>query len=239
MPSTTARLAPVPLGRRTAALATITASITTVQQAVLLITAFARRGCIAVSIVSLVLAATVELRLDGRRVNAIFMQTLTNGGCQLHVSLRALGAEVEVDSDVEGGDELGVGELPDMEVVAGLDTGQVLDIIADVVDFNAVRHGLEENAGCGFAERDGRAENDDCDNKRNGRVEVEAAREFREPDNQCCCDDTNVAEGIAHDVEEDALHVEIAVRVTMSSTGSALARFRVVVFGVVDGLSRD
>ena len=106
-----------------------------------------------------------------------------------------------------------------MEVVAADDTWKVFDIGLDVVHVDAERHCLEKDATSSLAERDGGGEDDGCDYERDGGVEVEATGEFGEPDYERGGDYTNVAERIAHDVKEDAFHVQVAVRVTVTFTG--------------------
>lgn len=171
-------------------------------------------------------------------MDAVLVKTLANRGSLLHVSLRSVTLEVVVDADVKTGNELGVAELPDVEVVNTLNTRKVLDVVANIVHFNAVGNSLEENAGCGLAERNGRAKDDDCNDERNGRIEVVAASELALPDDDGCDNDTNVSKSVSHDVQEDSLHVEITVRVTATTT-SAFSRLAMLVLGVVDGLAWD
>lgn len=156
------------------------------------------------------------------------MKTLANCGGLLHVALRAVSLKVVVDADMKTGDELGVAELPDVEVVDALDTGEILNVVADIVHLDTVRDGLKENARCGLAERNSRTKDDDGNDKRNGRVEVVAAGELALPDDDGSDNDTNVSKSIAHDVQEDSLHVEIAVRVTATAT-AALSGLAVLV----------
>jgi len=77
---------------------------------------------------------TAELWLDGRRMNAILMETFTDLSSKTHISLRPFALEFERDLHVQRGNELGVGELPDMEMVAGDDVGEVGDILLDVIN---------------------------------------------------------------------------------------------------------
>lgn len=107
-------------------------------------------------------------------MDPVLMQAAPHRARKLHVPRRALALEIVLDLDVQGSDELGVAELPDVEVVAAQDAGEEADVFLDVVDGEPGGYGLEEDAGGGFAERDGGAEDDDGDDEGDGGVGVEA-----------------------------------------------------------------
>lgn len=119
-------------------------------------------------------------------------------------------------------------------MVYALDSREIFNVLADIVDFDAVGDRLEEDARGGFAEGNGGAEDDDGDDEGDGGIEVIASGEIGEPDDEGGDDDSNVAEGVAHDVEEDSLHVKVIVGVTATTTAT-LSGFAVVVLGVVNG----
>lgn len=107
---------------------------------------------------------------------------------------------------MQAGDDLGVGELPDVDVVAGDDAGDVLDVFFDVVDVEVVGGSLEEDlGGCG-GEGDGGAEDDDGDEEGDRWVSVEAVRGVGEPDYERGDNDADVAESVADDVEYHGTH---------------------------------
>ncbi|GKT64693.1 hypothetical protein ColTof3_12032 [Colletotrichum tofieldiae] len=183
-----------------------------------------------------VLVVAAELGLDGGRVDAVGVEALAGALGELHVLLAALGGDGEVDVDVQGGDDLGVGELPDVDVVAAEDAGQVLDILADLLEVNVVGGGLEENLGGRLGEGNGRLENDEGDEQGDGGVGVEAAGPVGQPDDEGSDDDTDVAESVADDVENHGIHSHVAVVVAVAAS-RLLALLVVVVLVVEAGLA--
>ncbi|KAL8960634.1 MAG: hypothetical protein Q9183_005430 [Haloplaca sp. 2 TL-2023] len=140
------------------------------------------------------------------------MQTAPNRPRQVHIPrLPASFLEVEFHLDMQGSDFFRVAQLPHVQVVAADDAREVLDIGLDIVDGDARRDGLEEDAGSGLAEGDSGGEDDDSDDEGDAGVDVVAPGPGGEPDDEGGADDADVAQGVAHDVEEDAAHVEVAV----------------------------
>ena len=162
----------------------------------------------------IVLGVEAELGLDGGRVDAVGVQAAADSERELHVTSGSLTLEVEFDLDVQAADELSVAELPDMDVVARHDAGEIFDIGLDVVNADAGRNGLEEDARCGLAEGNGGCKDDGSDDERDGRVHVETPAVVGEPDEECSGDNADVSESIAQNVKEDTAHVEITVAVT-------------------------
>ena len=181
-----------------------------------------------------VLRVEAELGLDGGGVDAIGVQAAADSECELHVASRALTLEVKLDLDVQAADKLGVAELPDVDVVARHDAGEVFDIGLDVVNANTSGNCLEEDARCGFAEGDGGCQDDGSDDERNGRVHVETPAVVGEPNKECGGDNADIAESVAQNVKEDTAHVEVAVVVT---TLGLLLGLSVSVLLVVDRLA--
>ena len=161
-----------------------------------------------------VLRVEAELGLDGGGVDAIGVQAAADSEREFHVASRALTLEVELDLDVQAADEFGVAELPDVDVVARDNAGEIFNVGLDVVNANACGNSLEKDAGGGLAERDGGCEDDGGDDKRNHRVHVEAPAVVGEPDEECSGDNADVSESIAQNMKEDTAHVEITVAVT-------------------------
>ncbi|GKT41798.1 uncharacterized protein ColSpa_01978 [Colletotrichum spaethianum] len=185
---------------------------------------------------AVVLVVAAELGLNGGCVNAVGVEALAGALGELHVLLTALGGDGEVDVDVQGGDDLGVGELPDVDVVAAEDTGQVLDVLADLLEVNVVRGGLEENLGSRLGEGNSGLENNESDEQRDGGIGVEAAGPVGQPDDEGSDDDTNVAESVADDVKNHGVHSHIAVVVAVAAS-RLLALLVVVVLVVKAGLA--
>lgn len=163
------------------------------------------------------------------------VQTLPYLPGKMHVACRAGAFDVAVDLNVEAGDDFGVAELPDVEVVTAEDAGEFFDIGFDVVDVKADGDGLEENTAGGFTERDGAGEDDDGDEEGDARVDVVAPAVGGEPDKERAGDDADVAECIAHDMQEDSSHVKISVgmSVTFASFSSRPCMIMIDVPGVV------
>lgn len=165
-----------------------------------------------------------ELRLNGRGVDAVRMEAFANCTRKLHVARRSLTLEIIIDLHMQRGNQLGVTELPHMEMVATDDAREVENVALDVFDIDAGRRSLEQDTRSSLAERNGRAEDDHSDDQRNERIGVETPREVRKPDDESGSDHTNVSESITHHMEEYSAHVEISVRVTMAMA-TALAGF--------------
>ena len=83
-----------------------------------------------------------ELGLDRGAVDAVGMETLARPLREPHVLLAALFRDGEGYLDVHGRDDFGVGELPDVNVVAAQYAGEVLDILPDIVEVDVFGRGL-------------------------------------------------------------------------------------------------
>jgi hypothetical protein len=103
-------------------------------------------------------------------------------------------------------------------------------------------HGLKKDTRGGFAKRNGRRKNNECDDEGNARVDVKAPFVVRQPDNKGGNDHTNVSEGVSHNMEEDTPHVEV-VTVTLLMVLrlglSMVVRFVDIFIAVVVDLSRS
>jgi hypothetical protein len=160
-----------------------------------------------------VLGVEAELGLDSRGVDAVGVQAAADSERELHVTSGSLTLEVEFDLDVQAADELGVAELPDVDVVARHDAREIFNIGLDVVHADAGGDCLKENARCGLAEGNGGCEDDGSDNERDGRVHVETPAVVSEPDEERSGDNADISESIAQNVKEDTAHVEVTVAV--------------------------
>lgn len=160
-----------------------------------------------------------EFGLDGGRVHSVFVKAIADGTSKLHVSCGTFALEIKVDLDVQAGDKLGVAQLPDVDVMAADDAWQHLNVSLNVINVQTQRDSLQEDTGGGLAERNGRTKDDDGDDERNGRISVETPRVVGKPDEKRSCNNTNVSEGISHDMEEDAAHVEVPMRMPVATLG--------------------
>ncbi len=159
----------------------------------------------------LVVLIEAELGLDGGAVDTELVKAVAGTLGELHVLFAAVCVDGELNLEVHAGDNLGVGELPDVNVVAADDAGQPLDVLSDVLDTNVLGGGLEQNARSGKGKRDRRLENNHGDEKRDGGISIELARPIGEPDDQSSDDDADIAEGIAEDVEHHGVHTHVSM----------------------------
>jgi hypothetical protein len=166
-------------------------------------------------------------------VNSIRVQAAPNLSREMHVAGRPGTFNLAVDFDVQTSHKFRVAELPDVEVVGFNDPRKRFNICGDLIDGHAHGDCLQENATGGSAKRYGAAQDDDGDDKRDGRVEVVASRECGEPNQQRSHYDANVSQGIAHDMEEDSSHVKVAVRVAVSAMTVTTVRVAVFVVMIV------
>jgi hypothetical protein len=156
-------------------------------------------------------AVGAKLGLDRRRMDAVGVQALTRHAGELHVSLAVGLRDVEGELHVHRRDDLGVGQLPDVHVMAAHDARERLNVLADLVEVDVFGRGLEEDLGCRHGERDARVENDEGDEERDDRVGVVLARPVGEPDDQSGNNDAHVAQRVAEDVQDHGVHAHVAV----------------------------
>ena len=91
---------------------------------------------------------------------------------KFHVACRALALEVKVNLDMERGNELGIRKLPNVQVMTRDDTVEIADVVGDVINRHVLRNSLEQDAGRGLAEGQGREKDDHGDEQRDGRISI-------------------------------------------------------------------
>lgn len=176
-----------------------------------------------------VLLVEAELGLNGGAVDAEAMETLPGPTSQLHVLLTTMRIDGERNLDMHAGDELGVGELPDVNVMAGNNTRECLDVLANLGNADMLRGGLEKDS-CGTAcERNASLENDGGNEQRDSGIGIILSRPVGKPDNQSGSHNTNVAKHIADDVKNHGVHTHVIVTVAMTALLARLLRQCVVV----------
>lgn len=176
-----------------------------------------------------VLLVEAELRLDGGAVDAEAVETLPGPTSQLHVLLTTMRVDGERDLDMHAGDELRVGELPDVNVMAGNNTGECLDILTNLGNADVLRGSLEQDS-CGTArERNASLENDGGDEQRDSGIGIHLSGPVGKPDDQSGSHNTNVAEHIADDVKNHGVHTHVVVTVAMAALLAGLLGQSVVV----------
>lgn len=184
----------------------------------------------------LVLLVEAELGLDGGTVDAESVKTLSCSASQFHVLLATMGVDGERNLEMHAGNELGIRELPDVDVMASDDTGECLDILSDFLNADILRSSLEKNACGGEGQGDRGLENNHGDEQRDGRIGIELSRPVSEPDDESRDHDANVSESVADDVQNHGIHTHIAVTVTVASLLSGLLWQSVVVTIVNAGI---
>lgn len=86
-----------------------------------------------------------KLGLNSGTVNTIAMKTFPSAPGQLHVLLSAVCVNREGDLEMHAGDNLCIGELPDVDMMAADDSGKLFNILADFRDTDVFRSGLEQD----------------------------------------------------------------------------------------------
>lgn len=176
-----------------------------------------------------VLLVEAELGLDGGAVDAEAVEALPGSASQLHVLLTTMRVDGERDLDMHAGDELCVGELPDVNVMAGNNTGECLNILANLGNADVLRGSLEQDS-CGTAcERNASLENDGGDEQRDSGIGIHLSRPVGKPDDQSGSHNTNVAEHITDDVKNHGVHTHVVVTVAMAALLAGLLGQSVVV----------
>lgn len=128
--------------RRAAAL--LRTVIHALQQARILGRASDRRRSVELLACLVVTVALIEAKfgLYGGAVDAVCMQTLSHALGEDHVLLAAGLGNRERDLDVQGCDNLGVRELPDVHMMTGDDARQRLYVLANVCQIDILGCGL-------------------------------------------------------------------------------------------------
>lgn len=179
-----------------------------------------------------------KLGLDGRRVDSVGMQALSYLPSKAHVPLRALALDLSVDLDMDRSNDLGVTQLPDVEMMRTDYSGKSLDVLLDVIDTHPGRHGLEKDTRSGLTEGNGRGENDDSDHQRNARIHVESPVVIGQPNDQGRGDHADISKSITHDMQENTPHVQImTMTVFIGFLGlglSVVVRFVKVIISMMD-----
>jgi hypothetical protein len=103
-----------------------------------------------------------------------------------------------------------------VDVVAGDDTGESLDVLSDFGDANMLRGSLQKNARSAPGERNASLEDNGSNEQGDGRISVDLARPVGKPDDESSDHDTNVTKHIADDVEDHGVHTHISVVVTVA-----------------------
>jgi hypothetical protein len=163
-----------------------------------------------------VLSVEAKLGLYSSTVNAETVEALASATSQLHVLLAAMGVNGERNLEVHACDELGVWELPNVDMVAGDDTRESLNVLSNLGDANMLRGGLQKNTRSASGERNTCLEDNGSNEQGDGRIGVDLARPVGKPDDKSSNHDTNVTKHIANDVEDHGVHTHISVVVTVA-----------------------
>lgn len=150
-------------------------------------------------------------------MNTVGVKALASALGKLHILLAALSRNGEANLNVHRGDDLGVGELPDVDVVTADNARESLDVLTNIIQVDVVGSGLKENLGGCLGKGDGRLENDEGNEQRYGRISVETAGPVSKPDDKSRDDDTNVAQGVTDDVQNHGVHTHVAVIVAVAA----------------------
>lgn len=163
----------------------------------------------------LVFRVEAEFGLDGGAVDAEAVKTLSCSAGEFHILLPTMRVDGERDLDVHAGNELGVGQLPDVNVVAGDDSRESFNVVSDFLDADVLWGGLKEDASGGQSQGNRGLEDNDGDEEGDSRISVELSRPVGKPDDKGSNHNTNVSESIANDVQNHGIHTHIAVAMTV------------------------
>lgn len=103
-----------------------------------------------------------------------------------------------------------------MDVVARHHPGEAANVLANVLDLDALWCGLQQDLGRGEGERKRRFEDDEGDEQGYGWIGVVLAGPVGQPDDEGCHNDADVAKGVAEDVKHHSIHAHVAMIVTMA-----------------------
>lgn len=129
-------------------------------------------------------------------------------------------------------DKFGVGELPDVDVVAANNTRQSFYVLPDLLDADMLRSGLQENASGSERQGNRGLENNHSDEKGNGRISVILAGPVSKPNDESSSHDTYVSESVADDVQNHGIHTHIRMAMAMALLSGLLGQS--MVMSVVD-----
>lgn len=127
-----------------------------------------------------------KLGLNGSTVYAIAMKTFPGAPRQLHVLLSAMCVDREGDLEMHACDDLCIGKLPDVNMMAADNSGKLFNVLADLWDADILRSGLEQDTRSSKSQRNGCLKNNGCNDERDCRVSIELARPVGEPYDECC-----------------------------------------------------
>lgn len=125
--------------------------------------------------------------------------------------------------DVHGGDELVLGELPHVQFVERQDAIDGQDGVFHFVEGHGRGDTLEEDEGGAFHERQRTGEDDNCDNQTDNGVAVILPLPVGLPDDKTGRDNTNVAQSISKNMENQSTHVHGTMGMTMASGSVSVA----------------
>lgn len=164
--------------------------------------------------------ADSKLGLNGSAVDTVTVQALAHTARQVHVAFAALVGDGKGDLNVQRSDNLRVRKLPDVDMVAAENAVEILNVFANVIDANVVGGGLQQDLGSGLGQGDGRLENDEGDEERHNRVGIHAVLPRSLPNDKSRDNDTQVAQGVANDVQDHGIHAHVAVTVAMTAVAT-------------------
>jgi hypothetical protein len=176
-----------------------------------------------------VLLVETELGLYRSAVNAETVETLAGTSSQFHVLFTTVGVNGERNLEMHACNELGVRELPDVDMMAGNNARKSFDILSDLGNADMLGGGLQKNSRSASGKRNTCLEDDSCNEQGDGRVGVDLARPIGEPDDKSCNHDTNVAKHISNDMKDHGVHTHIGVVVSMAILLASLLGKGVVV----------
>lgn len=174
-----------------------------------------------------------KLGLYRSTVNAESVKALASATSQFHILLATVGVDREGNLKVHACDKLGIGELPYVDMVAGDDTRESLDVLSNLRDADVFGGSLEKNARSAPGKRDTGLEDNGSNEQGDSRIGVDLTRPVGKPDDKSSDHDTNVTKHITNDVKDHGVHAHVSMVVAMAVLLASLLGESMVV-AVVD-----
>jgi len=176
-----------------------------------------------------------ELGLNGGAVDAVRVEALSRTLGELHVLFATLFGDGERHLHMHRRNDLGIGQLPNVDVVAAQNAWQILDIVTQFVNVDVIGSGLEENLGRRKRQGKRGSQDDDSDEQRDERIGVQLILPVGEPNDESRDDDANIAQGISEDMKNHGVHPHITVTMTKAAVRLVLLRLAMVMVNVSYG----
>ena len=150
-----------------------------------------------------------KLRLDGSVVDVVLVEHSPDISHDTHEIV------LLAEQDMNTGDVLRLGQLPDVQLMDRDNAIDGRDVLPYVLEVDGLWDTLQEDEGSRLDERESRREDNAGDNEGNDWIRVVPVLPGRKPNDQTRADDSNIPEGIAHNMENKSSHVHRTMAMAM------------------------